>query len=128
MGERNEATAHVFLRDLVWRFANRVQLTRDGLKFYLTAVESASGADIDFAQLDKVYESSQEETRYSLAKCVGCEVRRIVGNLDPANASTSHVERENLSMRMHMRRFKRQTNAFSKKVEKHLAALAIYFM
>lgn len=128
VGERTSATARVFIEDLASRVASRVQLTSDGLKFYLTAVESAFGADIDFAQLHKVYESTQEETRYSPATCVGSESKAVMGNPDPDHISTSYVERQNLSMRMHMRRFTRLTNAFSKKITNHLATVAVYFM
>jgi IS1 family transposase len=128
VGERNAATARVFIEDLASRLASRVQLTSDGLKLYLTAVEDAFGADIDFAQLHKVYESTQEETRYSPAKCVGCERKVVMGSPDPDHISTSYVERQNLSMRMHMRRFTRLTNAFSKKITNHLATVAVYFM
>jgi len=128
VGERNAATARFFIEDLASRLSNRVQLTSDGLKFYLTAVESAFGADIDFAQLHKIYESTQDETRYSPARCVGCERKTVMGNPDPDHISTSYVERQNLSMRMHMRRFTRLTNAFSKKITNHLATVAIYFM
>jgi IS1 family transposase len=128
VGDRNAATARLFIEDLASRLANRVQLTSDGLKFYLTAVEGAFGADIDFAQLHKVYASSQEETRDSPAVCVGCERKTVMGNPDPEHVSTSYVERQNLTMRMHMRRFTRLTNAFSKKITNHLATVAIYFM
>jgi hypothetical protein len=95
---------------------------------YLEAVEGAFGADIDYAILNKVYASSQEETRYSPAECVGCERKRIMGNPDPAHISTSFVERQNLPMRMGMRRFTRLTNAFSKKVESHAYQVALYLM
>lgn len=128
VGDRNAATARLFIEDLASRLANRVQLTTDGLKFYLTAVEGAFGADIDFAQLHKVYASNQEETRYSPAVCIGCERKTVMGSPDPSHVSTSYVERQNLSMRMHMRRFTRLTNAFSKKIANHLATVAIYFM
>ncbi len=128
VGERNAATARLFIEDLASRLASRVQLTSDGLKFYLTAVEGAFGADIDFAQLHKVYESNQEETRYSPATCVGCERKVVMGSPDPDHISTSYVERQNLSMRMHMRRFTRLTNAFSKKITNHVATVAVYFM
>jgi hypothetical protein len=90
--------------------------------------EGAFGADIDYAMLNKIYTSSQEETRYSPAQCIGCETKPIMGNPNPKHMSTSFAERQNLSMRMMMRRFTRLTNAFSKKVENHLATVAIYFM
>jgi hypothetical protein len=110
------------------RLANRVQLTTDGLRVYLDAVEGAFGADIDYAQLVKMYESSQEQTRYSPAVCVSCERHPVMGNPDPKYISTSYVERQNLSMRMGMRRFTRLTNAFSKKVENHAYSVALYYM
>jgi len=128
IGNRDARSARMFIDDLRSRLANRVQLTSDGLKVYLEAVEGAFGADIDYAMLHKIYESSQEETRYSPAKCVGCEVKKIQGDPDPAHISTSFVERQNLSMRMAMRRFTRLTNAFSKKVENHAYQVALHFM
>jgi IS1 family transposase len=127
VGSRDALTAQLFIDDLTSRLANRVQLTT-GLKMYLTAVENAFGADVDYSQLHKIYASSQEETRYSPAVCIGCEKKRVMGNPDPEHVSTSYVERQNLSMRMSMRRFTRLTNGFSKKLENHLATVAIYFM
>jgi IS1 family transposase len=128
LGNRDARTANSFIADLKSRLASRVQLTTDGLKVYLDAVEGAFGADIDYAQLIKIYGASQEETRYSPAECIGCETKRVQGNPDPDHISTSYVERHNLSMRMSMRRFTRLTNAFSKKLENHLATVAVYFM
>lgn len=128
VGNRNLQCARIFIEDLAGRLASRVQLTTDGLKAYLEAVEGAFGADIDYAQLVKIYGASQEETRYSPADCIVCERRAIAGNPDPAHISTSYSERQNLTMRMSMRRFTRLTNAFSKKVENHAYAVALYFM
>ena len=109
--------------------SNRVQLTTDGHTAYLSAVEYAFGGDIDYAMLVKIYgESREAEKRYSPAECVGCERKPISGTPDPKHISTSYVERQNLTMRMHMRRFTRLTNAFSKKLENHVAAVALHFM
>jgi len=128
LGYRDGKTASVFIDDLKNRLANRVQLTTDGLKCYLEAVEGAFGADIDYAQLVKIYGSSQDEVRYSPAECIGCETKIIQGKPDPKNISTSYVERQNLTMRMTTRRFTRLTNGFSKKVENHAYAVAFYTM
>ena len=127
-GNRDAKSATTFIEDLASRLASRVQLTSDGLKVYVNAVEGAFGADIDYAQLVKHYQSTQEETRYSPAKCVGCERVRVTGGPDPRYISTSFVERQNLTMRMIIRRFTRLTNSFSKKVENHAYAVAIHYM
>lgn len=128
VGNRDLRTARIFVDDLRERVASRVQLTTDGLKVYLDAVEGAFGADVDYAMLSKVYESSQEETRYSPAVCVSCEAKVITGKPDPNHVSTSYVERQNLTMRMGMRRFTRLTNGFSKKAENHAYQIALHFM
>jgi hypothetical protein len=104
-------------------------LSSDGHKAYLEAVENAFGADIDYAQLQKVYGAPSEgHKRYSPAVCIGCDMKVVSGDPDPKHVSTSFVERQNLSMRMSIRRFTRLTNGFSKKIENHAAAVAIWFM
>src|SRR6266568_5898741 len=128
IGDRSATTAKNFIDDLAGRLANRIQLTTDGYRVYVDAVEGAFGAAIDYAMLVKIYASTQEETRYSPAECIGCETKRIMGNPDPKHISTSYSERQNLNLRMQLRRFTRLTNAFSKKVENHAAAFAIYSM
>ncbi|MGA2476551.1 MAG: IS1 family transposase [Terriglobia bacterium] len=128
LGNRDARTAKILIDDLASRLAHRIQLTTDGHKAYLEAVEGAFGCDIDYAMLIKTYESTQEETRYSPADCTSCERKPIMGDPDPEHISTSYIERQNLTMRMTMRRFTRLTNAFSKKVENHAYAVALYTM
>jgi IS1 family transposase len=130
VGGRDGEYAMAFMDDLRSRLANRVQLTNDGHKAYLEAVEGAFGADVDYAMINKIYGTAPESAkgRYSPAECIGVKKERIEGNPDPKHVSTSYAERQNLTMRMHMRRFTRLTNAFSKKVEHHAYAVALHFM
>ncbi|MBI1950924.1 MAG: IS1 family transposase, partial [Acidobacteria bacterium] len=118
------------LSDLADRLDSRIQLTTDGHKVYLEAVEAAFGAAIDYSMLVKLYgaDERQGEARYSPAVCIGTRTVCCSGDPDPAHVSTSYVERQNLTMRMSMRRFTRLTNAFSRKAENHAHAVAIHFM
>lgn len=131
VGDRGAESAMILMDDLSGRLANRVQLTTDGHGPYLEAVEGAFGADVDFAQLVKLYGTADKgrsaEARYSPMQCTGIRKRTVEGRPDPRHISTSHVERMNLSIRMQNRRFTRLTNAFSKKLDNHIHALALYF-
>ncbi len=131
VGTRDADAAYEFMTDVAGRLANHVQLTTDGHAAYLSAVDAAfsRGPGVDYAQLVKIYGTSPEaQRRYSPPICLGAQKSEIRGMPDPKHISTSHVERQNLSMRMGMRRFTRLTNAFSKKLENHMHALSIYFM
>jgi IS1 family transposase len=131
VGKRDYPDAYKFITDLAGRLASRIQLTSDGHKAYVRAVEDAFGCEIDYAQLVKLYGNDNhpvQEVRYSPAPCIGARKNKISGNPDSRFVSTSHIERQNLSVRMGNRRFTRLTNAFSKKIENHKHMLAIYFM
>jgi len=129
VGDRSSSSAIVLMDDLCSRLAGRIQLTTDGHKAYIEAVEGAFGGDVDYAMLVKLYGVDPEaDHRYSPAKCLGSQVTRISGAPELAEVGTSHVERQNLTMRMGMRRFTRLTNAFSRKVENLAAAVSLHFM
>ena len=129
VGSRDSVSGKEFIEDLAGRLANRVQLSTDGLRVYLEAVERSFGSEIDYAIIHKLYGQTQEpERRYSPSVCIGAESHKIVGSPDPRHISTSLVERQNLTMRMSIRRFTRLTNAFSKKVENLTAAVSLHFM
>jgi IS1 family transposase len=130
VGDRSAHYAKKFIDDLASRLAHRVQLTTDGYKAYLTAAEGAFGAEVDYAMLDKIYNAPPNKgtTRYSPAECCGTKKVKVKGNPDMAQVSTSFVERQNLTMRMSMRRMTRLTNAFSKKLENQAHAVALHFM
>lgn len=132
VGTRGIESAREFIGDLAGRLTNRVQLTTDGHHTYLTAVDEAFGLNVDYSQIQKKYailgQTKEDRRRHSPAECTGVEKKRLIGNPDMDLASTSYVERQNLTMRMHMRRFTRLTNGFSKKLENHMHAISLYFM
>ena len=129
VGARDAEAARLFMEDLASRLANRVQLTTDGLKAYIEAVDSAFGSSVDYAMLVKLYGPSMDgPRRYSPAECVGVQKERITGNPDMELASTSFVEAHNMSMRTNIRRLTRLTNGHSKKIENHIHAMALWFM
>jgi IS1 family transposase len=129
VGTRDADSARMFMLDLASRLSNRVQLTTDGHKAYLEAVDEAFSGNIDYAMLIKIYgENENPEKRYSPAQYAGARIQTVTGDPNRKHISTSYVERQNLTMRMHMRRFTRLTNGFSKKLENHIAAVSLHFM
>ena len=128
VGQRGPRWAKAFMEDVASRIDSRIQLTTDGLKMYAEAVEGAFGMDVDYAMLIKLYGSDSHDLRYSSGECIGTQTAIVQGKPDPKHISTSFIERQNLTMRMSIRRFTRLTNAFSKKVENHEATVALHFM
>lgn len=128
IGNRSTVCATEFIADLKGRLAHRVQLTSDGHRPYLEAMEAAFGDEVDYAVLQKIYGPVSEQNRYSPPQCIGIRLDMVRGNPDRAHVSTSYIERQNLTMRMQMRRFTRLTNGFSKKIENHAAAIALHYM
>jgi hypothetical protein len=118
-----------FVADIASRLANRVQITSDGYRPYLQAVEDEFGMEVDYAQLQKIYgaPSEQEQRRYSPARCIGCDMKVVIGDPDPKHVSTSFVERQNWTVRTTMRRYTRLSNGFSRKLDNHAAAIALNY-
>ena len=127
-GQRGPRWANAFMEDVASRIDSRIQITTDGLRAYAEAVEGAFGMDVDYAMLIKLYGNDSFDRRYSTGDCIGTQRAVLQGSPDPKHISTSFVERQNLTMRMSMRRFTRLTNAFSKKIQNHEAAIALHFM
>ena len=128
IGQRDFRTAKLFVDDLASRLRNRVQITTDGHRPYIEAIEDAFGQNVDYSILQKIYGSPLEnETRYSPACCIGIEMREISGNCDPKHVSTSYIERQNWTVRTKMRRYTRLSNGFSRKARNHAAAVALHY-
>jgi len=129
LGRRDLATAKEFVNDLASRLRKRVQITSDGHRPYLEAIEEAFGAEVDYSQLQKIYgaPSDEEARRYSPARCIGCDMKIVSGNPDPKHISTSYVERQNWTLRNNSRRYTRLSNGFSRKLENHAAAVALTY-
>lgn len=130
LGGRDKGSAHEFILDCAERIVGRPQITTDALNAYPDAIEAAFGADVDYAQLHRIYgaPSDEERRRYSPAACIGCDIKTAIGDPDPKHVGTPYVERQNLTVRMGMRRFTGLTNGFSKKLENHGHAVALHFM
>lgn len=128
VGQRGPRWANAFMEDVASRIDSRIQITTDGLRAYAEAVEGAFGMDVDYAMLIKLYGNDSFDTKYSPGECMGTQTAIMQGSPDPKHISTSFVERQNLTMRMSMRRFTRLTNGHSKKLENHEAAIALHYM